>query len=292
MVAVANANGVFATLEYNYTGSEISELSANTKTQVQYMPKLIEPWQAQDIVNDDIGGYLYNPMANIAPLIISVANTIVQTNISSNNCLPEPVATSANTLLASSSKYLDHTNRISGVTEFDGSDLINPYYQLAISYGQNAMYLTNQTDGVSNNAPILGCFTSLFIKDELLTVANTISDYGNIVQNSITITESTTTDPETNETITEVSYSSNLTSEQITQLTQGMSQANELVGGCVQRDVDFYTKLKDLNEKYNKVRPFSRMGESQTFLIKNYIGTPKLLERLTEPEPRDVYGNL
>jgi hypothetical protein len=44
----------------------------------------------------------------------------------------------------------------------------------------------------------------------------------------------------------------------------------------------FFNNLKSFTDKYNEVRQFSNLGESQTYLIENFIGSPKLLARLNQ----------
>jgi hypothetical protein len=46
-------------------------------------------------------------------------------------------------------------------------------------------------------------------------------------------------------------------------------------------DENFYTNSRTLMDDFAKVRQFSSMGQSQTALIENYIGTDKLITRIT-----------
>jgi hypothetical protein len=46
-------------------------------------------------------------------------------------------------------------------------------------------------------------------------------------------------------------------------------------------DENFYTNSKTLMDDFAKVRQFSSMGQSQTALIENYIGTDKLITRIS-----------
>ena len=46
-------------------------------------------------------------------------------------------------------------------------------------------------------------------------------------------------------------------------------------------DENFYNNSRTLMDDFAKVRQFSSMGQSQTALIENYIGTDKLISRIT-----------
>jgi hypothetical protein len=60
MTTVANSTGVFATLQYSFDdpNGAVQIFSANTQAHLNTMPAFIESWQAQDIANNDVGGYL------------------------------------------------------------------------------------------------------------------------------------------------------------------------------------------------------------------------------------------
>jgi len=65
-----------------------------------------------------------------------------------------------------------------------------PHYETATQTGKALISLIYQTDGISNNAPIMGNFTSLFVANDLIVIYNTMSTYANIVNNSVVITGS------------------------------------------------------------------------------------------------------
>jgi hypothetical protein len=106
--------------------------------------------------------------------------------------------------------------------------------------------------------------------------ANNVLIYLNQISNSITSTVGT--DPETGDPIT--SNTSNLTPTQITTITDGLSAASSLLSTRESADVTYYTNLKSFIDKYNSMKKFSNMGETQTYLINNFIGTPQLVSKI------------
>ena len=265
MALVNNATGVYATLGYNFNdpNEDILSLSANTVAHLNSMPAFIEPWQAQDIANNTVGGYYQNPVAantnsiiNIAGNIIIQANTGASLNIA--NC--DLIVTAANTLANVATSFLAHTNRISGVTPFVGQDVENPYFDTAMGLGKTALYITNQTDNITNTSPILGSFTSVLISPQVGS-ANTI-----LVNDLIVLTAGVT--------------ANNLTDAQINQILSDISNTNTLLVTRQSADVTYYTNLRTFVDKYNTTKKFSNMGETETYLINNFIGTDKIKTRI------------
>ena len=120
--------------------------------------------------------------------------------------------------------------------------------------GKSAIYITNQTDGITNTSPILGSFTSLFIGPQLSANANTISSDYTTYQTGIQ-----------NDTLTLAQYGI---------IENDLNTASILMTTRQSADVTFYTNLKNMVNNYNTVKQFSNMGETQTYLIQNFIGTP------------------
>jgi len=275
MAKVNNATGVYSTLGYSFSdpNKNIKTLSTDAQDHLNSLPPIIEAWQAKDIANNNVGGYYQNPLSIDITTLITKSNLIA---VAANTIGELALATSANTLNLSARSFLDHTNRISGVTVFDPADTVNPYLENATSYGKTTMYLTNQTDSIVDTSPIMGSFTSLFIGPQVKSSANTITIDSNLIDGSIT--SSSVTDPETGETTT--TYSSSLSPAQITAIIGRLNNTNSLINGRQTADINFYTNTKSMVNKYNTLKQFSNMGESQEYLIKNFIGTPKLLSRI------------
>jgi hypothetical protein len=269
MSTVNNATGVYATLGYSFSDPNgyVEPLSANAVNHLEKQPAFIQTWQAQDIANNAVGGYFQNPVLTYVNTILTTANTIAA-NIAVSNCAALATAqTACRTLSATSVAFNAHTNRLSGITPFNGEDVTNPYYETAISYGKTALYITNQTDNITNTSPILGSFGSILIGPQISNQSNTIYPYIALIANSIS------GDPE-------VGQNTSLTVAQINQIVSDISNTNTLLSSQRSADVAFYGNLKTFSDKYNTVRQFSSLGETQTYLFNNFIGTNKLITRI------------
>jgi len=283
MVAVANAAGIFHSFGYGFDdpNGHIQELSIDTKEHMDTMPPFITSWQAQDIANNDYGGYYQNPMQSITMLIYTNANAIYQlanTGNGVNNMAN--VKTSSTELMSNAMAFLTHTSKQSGLTEYDGLDTLSPYMDLAMSAGRTAMYITYQTDAVTNNAPIMGSFTSLMIEPQLIANNNTLLTYKQQFANSVTITTSTTIDPETGYSTTVTTATSNLTSQQLTTLNTQMNNIKNFMNQRKVADIDFYNNVKRFVDGYNKTKRLNNMGETEKYLVNNLIGTEKAKSRI------------
>jgi hypothetical protein len=275
MALVNNATGVYATLGYNFSdpNEDIVQLSANTVEHLNSMPAFIESWQAKDIADNNVGGYYQNPVAANTNSIITLAgNIIAEANGIANL---GTIYTEANTLQLTATNFLEHTDRISGVTPFVGQDVENPYYDTAMGIGKTALYITNQTDNITNTSPILGSFTSILIGPQVGQSASQIQNYVILIQNSLNTEE---TMDEGGNTIT--TTTSNLTSSQISDIETGLSNTNTLLVTRQSADVTYYTNLRTFVDKYNTTKKFSNMGETETYLVNNFVGTDKIKERI------------
>ena len=265
MSTVNNATGVYATLGYNFSdpNGDVLPLSANSVAHLNFMPPVIKIWQAQDIANNTLGGYFQNPLTSYLNTIITVSgNLIVLADTANTNGYSNAlvIVASASALLTTTQSYLTHTNRISGITAFDGSDTVNPYYDTAIAYGKSALYITNQTDGITNTSPIMGSFTSLFIGQQISDAANTL--LADVVTFGAAVTANT------------------LTIGLINQVNSDVSNTNTLLSTRQTADVTYYTNLKNFISNYNSVKRFSNLGESESYLLNNFVGSPKLISRI------------
>ena len=280
---------LFSRLNYTFTdpNSVISPLSNNVKRTLDGMPKMLEPWQADDIANSNTGGYFVNPCANITTNIWTTSNTLVSVanNVQGSGNLTglwTQIHTTLSYISNSSTSntqagdFLEHTNRISGVTSITVSaeqGVANlPHYETATQTGKALVSLIYQTDGISNNAPIMGNFTSLFVANDLIVIYNTLSTYANIVNNSIT----TTIDPITFLPIN----TSNLTYNVVNSIATTANSANSIFYERRVHDEQFFKNSSDLLIDYKKVRGIGNSGQAESYLIENFIGSNKLLSRL------------
>ena len=184
MATVNNATGVYATLGYNFDdpNGNVPALSTSALEHLNTMPVFITTWQAEDIRNNNVGGYYQNPLATD---LINLANTsLTISDLSDANGLSNLRSISVN-LADTANVFIEHTNRLTGITPFVGSDQVNPYLDQAISYGKTALYITNQTDSIKNTSPIMGSFTSLLIGEQITANLNTIIAFAEEIDDSI-----------------------------------------------------------------------------------------------------------
>jgi hypothetical protein len=86
------------------------------------------------------------------------------------------VSNSAVITMSEIDKFFAHTDRLSGVKASGSAD---PDYEKAIRVGTNISQLVNAADGIDDFSPILGSFTSLFIRDDVLFYNDNIENFIN-----------------------------------------------------------------------------------------------------------------
>ncbi len=290
MALINNASGVYATLGFNFSdpNGTVQEFSANTQANLEQFPPIIKEWQATDLKNNDVGGYHQNPVAGYLNTIKLTANTIC---IAIANAYTSPgntstgggmggggtetplppsyygpnlanVATAANSIIATANSMIFHTDKISGVTPMEGKDDIdiNPYYKTLTAYGKQAIYITNQTDGVVDNSPILGSLTSLLVVPQFEGYASNVSLY-----------------------LTKVNAIIAANSDPTGAITGIVSGLNEIQSFMVERqghDVGFFTNVKNMVNKFNQMKSYSSSGETEKYLLNNVLGTDKIKSRI------------
>ena len=287
MTTIANSAGVFARLGYNFDdpNETIQVFSDKTKAQLNAVPALLDSWAGKDLATSNVSSYYKNPVATDVQTISNSANSIVSLVTAANGLLgltgtiTTLFANIANTNLATvCQSYKLHTDRLSGVRNFDDDVGANtsaiytsPYKDPAIGYGKSAMYIVNQTDGIVNTAPILGSFTSLFVGPQINANSSIISTYYNIINYSITVT----TDGGGN-TI----HTSNLSQTVVTTIDSQLANTTIFLANRENHDKNYYANLKVVSEDYQELRKLQNLGESESTLIEDFIGTDKLLSRL------------
>ena len=275
MPTVNNATGVYSVLNYNFSDPNgyVQVMNANTQSHMNSMPAFITEWQATDIKNNDVGGYYYNSVANVTQSIWNTANSIITlvANVSNLNT-NSSIYVAATTLASTSNTFLVHTNRLSNIEPFTGLVEDQPFYLTALNYGRMALYITNQTDGITNTSPIMGSFTSLLVTPQISANANTINTYITLISNSIS--------PNTDPAALVTSNTSNLTLTQVNQIYNDLANTNNLMAGRRNADVTFYTNLKNFVNNYNTTKTISNLSETEKYLATNFIGTAKLITRI------------
>lgn len=264
---------IFARLQFDsaFQGDNVTPMSDNVIKHMDAMPQMLNEWQKTDVGNSDTSGYLQNPVGTVSTNIWNVANNIISvTGLASSNITQ--VLTAATTLSTAANTFMQHTNRMSGAFGADPNDPTLPTYRTAIGAGKLISYIVYQSDGVQNNAPMIGSFTSIYSGDNLATYYSTIQNYASQVQNSIIAT----TDPIT----FEITYTSNLSQSTANTMASNLSNTASFMNTRRTADVTFYNNSQSVISDYNNVRQFSNMGATETDLTNNLIGTTKLTSRL------------
>lgn len=228
------------------------------------VPTLLTTWQKDDIGANTVGGYFTNPLAPVCNGIISSATSLVN---STTGC---PALTTmlaaAQILSTNSTEFRAHTYRISGVVEPTPSTAYKPHYSTAISMSKSIMMITHQTDNISNNSPILGHFSSLFIGSALNSANSTLASDAATVAASISGTSPSKT--------------TSLSAAQISAITADIIAATSTMDTPRIRDENYYKESALVLNDFNTVRYFTSIGETEKNLIKNHIGSSKILQRL------------
>lgn len=279
-------SGIFERLGFNYTdANNIVELSNNVIEYLNTVPQLLETWQIEDLANNTVNGYFMNPVWNVANSTIVVSGLIASNTFNVNgtsgqtsSLLNQLYTLSANLTSSNSSVdlFIKHTNKISGITPLGSveEDDLYPYYVTAMSTGQGVMYLTNQSDGIQNNAPIMGSFTSLFIDANLSNLVITAQTYPQIISDSITITIGGVF-PNTYPILT-----SNLSELTLQTIYDTVNTIDSVMSTRTNHDINFYRNANTILEEMDSLRIFTGAGETAEKLLKEFVGTPKLLSRI------------
>jgi hypothetical protein len=290
MTTIANSAGVFARLGYNFDNPNgtIQNLSSETQAQLNAVPALFSSWAGEDLATSNVSSYYKNPVATDVQSISDSANLIVSLVTAANGLqgstgtITTLFANIANTNLATvCQSYKLHTDRLSGVRNYDDDVGANtsaiytsPYKDPAIGYGKSAMYIVNQTDGIINTAPILGSFTSLFVGPQINANTTIIATYYNIINNSITISQ------DISGAYSNTVYTSNLSLSVVTTIDNQLANTTIFLANRENHDKNYYANLKAVAEDYQELRKLQNLGESESTLIQDYVGTDKLLSRL------------
>jgi len=264
---------IFARLNFDASasGNSVQALANNTIKHMESLPPLMTTWQQGDVANNATTGYYKNPVANVTTDITNSANSIIAiTGIQSSNA--NIVFVAANTLLAAGNQFLAHTDRLSGVTQINANTISLPHFKTVMSTGKIMMYITYQSDGVQNNAPIVGGLTSLYKNDELLTFYTKIQGYSTQITNSM---YSYSDGGEIPVTV----YQCNLSSTILNSMVANLASITTFMDTRRNADVAFFTASQEIVSNYNDVKVFNNMGQTETELM-NLVGSDKILQRL------------
>jgi hypothetical protein len=271
---------IFDSLGYNYTPSanEVSDFSPEVIKSLDSLPPLLEKWQYEDLQNNDIAttNYLVNPVKSITESVrskcLSIISACANPNDSGNSVSNLLSVNSAASFVQSNSgpNFIAHTDRISGLVQPNENTSELPHYDIAIGMAKTVMMIVYQADGIQNNAPMIGTFTSLFIEQEIQDKLELINNYPEIIETSI-------------EEVTEIVgentftyYTSTLTTQEIQDIANDITSITTLFTTRRTHDENFYANTTILLEKFEEMKRYKDLGETENNLINNYIGTDRL----------------
>jgi hypothetical protein len=278
---------IYGRLGFNFTPSNtaILEISADAKSQLNSMPRMLQDWQKTDIGNSDIGGYFKNPVANsCASLIVNTSIIFAAANNDpantwTNSAEAINLANTANNFLIELSSFVSHTNNLSGVNSITNPNNANgaiefPYYETATGYGRIMIFITHESDGVLNSSPVIGSMTSIFIDTELQANSQIIFNDLQTINNSFVGGIYTISGPAINTIISHI------------------QTANNFIVTRKSSDITFYNNVRSVINDYNEVTRFNDMGEVSRNIVIDYIGTDKIVTRLnSETSNTEIFPN-
>ena len=277
---------VFGRLNYNFDSAKFganNELTDGQKLTLNY-PSPLYTWQASDLSGSSVGNYFQNPHSANLILMTSYTNQLLtysNTQSVTYNSAPTEANTLyalANNLLIEISSFTDHTNRMSGATE-STNKLTIPDYQIAMSIGRQVLQICNQVDGVQNNAPILGNFTSLAVVQDVSNSVIQLESGAATLNASLSIVDGNT-------------YSS-ISQASMNTIIASAQTAFDLLNSRRVGDTTFYTNSISLIQDYNTILQFSNLGVNSSYLIKDLgIGTTKLQNYLQYSAPVGYPNNI
>ena len=277
-------SGVFERLQFNYDTNNFGDGQYLTQETINYLnvantQPILSGWEKDDVANGVVSNvrYFKNPHANVtANLVInvggiySIANTdsanVANVFPNAANVVPTLIAVSGD-LIISLDAFRSHTDNISGVTTNTGADPDVPDYDSAVGLGQEMLVIVNQTDQILNTSPMLGSFTSLFCGTELTANDSIMANDLIVMNNSLGTTIL-------------ANVSSNLTSAQVNTIISHVNTLNELVTTRKNHDWNFFKNSRTILNDVNYMYKFKAMGNTQMYLVNNYIGTDLLKTNL------------
>lgn len=269
---------VFGRLGYSFNdpaSSSVQTFSQNVSNRMAMVPPLLKKWQMQDLGSSNVSNYFQNPVANVIQSIWNTANSYITYNSQNIQNTDPTINTSissaiANAVLIATSyanTYLYISNRQSNVVAA-GNDTINIHYTTAMSTSKTLMYIVNQTDGIQNNATIMGNFTSIMIGNTLNSLFLTFSNLTSIFANTINTSSSPA--------------SSNISLVNAQALQNNLATLASTMYSFPQNDNNFFKNSKAVLADFNSLKQVSNLGQSETYLMKNFIGTPNLVSKLNQ----------
>lgn len=238
----------------------LSDNASNTLNLIAATSGKFADWQISSLESGPIDrtDFFQNPTAGNVSSMLTITAAI---SANANTCNLANVETSATNLILELNRFKSHTDNISGVVLVTSQSV--PSYDTALAFGQmSILNLAKSNEMQSNTDVMLGCFTSLFIPDILLANTNQLMVYDQQLANSIIL-------------------SSNLTSAQIQTINNYINSTTSILYTRRTEDWTFYQNTFQIAKDAGFLQQFNNMGGTQSYLVKNIIGTTTLVENLT-----------
>lgn len=259
--------GIYDRLGYNFDSTKFGDALYFTDGVSEYMnstPLLIKTWQVNDIANNTASGYYQNPHNDVLALLsvfVGGLSSYSNTNYYIYNNAPDAannLSSAVSTAQTSLVNFAIHTNNISGVTKSSDTSLY-PDLDMGLAVGREMLTLTNKSDAVQNNVPILGNFTSLYINSDLVQLNSRLANDYIMLSNSFVETGNT----------------SNISNAEVNLIISDVQDLQTLLNARKNGDVTFYQNSYAVLRDYQTVSQFNVIGATQNSLIQ-LIGTDKL----------------
>lgn len=260
---------IYGRLGYNFDSTKFNGADTLSDGVINFLSNssiYITQWQIDDIANNSASGYYRNPheytLASLAIYldgITTFANTEVYTYTDAAE-QANSLSAILTTMPASLINFTVHTNNLSGVTISTDASLY-PDLNNALSVGRQILSLTNKSDSVQNNVPILGNFTSLYIGEDLNILDESIKN------NYITLNNSFS------------GNTSNISNASMNVIISDVQTLKTFIDTRRSSDIAFYQNSLSISADYQTVLQFSNYGATQNS-IASLIATDKLKNRL------------
>jgi hypothetical protein len=272
---------VFGRVNYNFDSNKFGSAQYLPEETVKALKLTtrddLYTWQKERLAEGtpiDVSEYRQNPLANLCNTILSQVESIITVTESppadwgtwvSGTVNPANLLTAAESARDEIKLFTDHTCNISGVPAIhitvESPEPNVPTYETATMYGRQALDIFYQTDEVANAIPILGSFTSLYIKTDIESANANLSS--NSVNDFITNPAAATTGV-------------------VTGMTSNLNSLITLLQTRRLHDWQFFSNTKIIIDEYQLLKSLEIGGKSNTEfnLIQNFVGTSKYKDAL------------
>jgi hypothetical protein len=274
-------SSIYERLGLNFDTSKFGEAENLSKESVDYyksIPFELQDWQYDDISNNtaDRNQYFKNPLVGICDEIKLISGEINSNSsnviFENNTSVGDLISGKSGELFIEIDKFKSHTNNVSGVST-EISDPGIPSYDLIAAIGSEITGILVREEDFSNTAGLFGSMTSLFLEPDLDGFLTLLTSDSTDLINSLRI--EIIEDPEDPNSTIEIILS-NLTSEKVNTVYNNVDSTYNLILTRRTGDWQFFQNSIDILSDFSTVTRFSSIGNTQRFMINNYIGTEKL----------------